>query len=506
MAADVVAVAPAGRSGAPAPVVVAVVVGVTLVGAARRAAGFPAGSLWHDDAWTAAVHLHDWPSLLDTSQTFVGFRALLKVISVPFGTEPAAFQAIPVLLAIAAVPLAYLVGRRIGMAAPAALVAAGLVALSPVLSTYGNRVKPFSFDAVAALVGLWLAIRLIEEPRARRRWLEWTLFAAASIVVSGQLLVLFGSITAVLVIVAGRRTEWRVWAPPVAALGAAVSAWSLLVLAPVSGGPIREVWTRQYIDRSSPVAVVTSTYERAEAVIAGLAGPSRLVVVLVPLVLVAIWRRGPIAWVAIAPLAGAWLAAAAERVPLGAGRTDSYLLPLLAVLVALGVDELWRMADGRAPAWRWVIALAAVGILLALRVPDPAPYPDQDAAPLVDLLERRQRTGDVVVLYPMANFAYGLYADGEIGVEYDPEWPNGWTIRTADRPVVVLPRWARDRPEEYPALVSDSLTGARRVWLLGAHLWRGDFPALQDAIGAQGFREVRRWDASDDAVLVLMER
>ncbi len=125
----------------------------------------------------------------------VGFLLLQKTATVIFGKGELAIRLVPLLAAIAALPMAYVLFRRI--AGPlAALIGVAMLALSEPLIHYAAEGKQYSTDAFFTLVILTLALR----PLTKKRIILLTVVGAIVIWFSHPaLFVLAGAFGAILI-------------------------------------------------------------------------------------------------------------------------------------------------------------------------------------------------------------------------------------------------------------------------------------------------------------------
>ena len=167
--------APRATGRAPALAVAA----LTIVAAALR---FPSlgRSLWLDEAWRANLVLAPseafWSQLLGAGGGGIGapmpplFALALRAVGMVVGHSAVGMRALPVLASLAAVPLAYVVGRRAGGIA-AGLVAALLFAASPTALLHGQELKQYSTDVLVVLVLLASLSAVAASPSAWRGWI-----------------------------------------------------------------------------------------------------------------------------------------------------------------------------------------------------------------------------------------------------------------------------------------------------------------------------------------------
>ena len=116
---------------------------------------------WVDEGISVGIASHplrQLPSLLHKDGSPPLFYAILHGWIRLFGTSPLATHALPLLISLAAVPLAYWAGRTF-YDRGAGLVAAALFATSPFLNWYSTETRMYPLVVVLATVGLALAWR-----------------------------------------------------------------------------------------------------------------------------------------------------------------------------------------------------------------------------------------------------------------------------------------------------------------------------------------------------------
>ena len=150
-----------------------------LIGTVLRLFHYVLGrSLWLDEARLALdIASLSWSELLKPLPYDQAGPPLflwgVKALSVGFGVNEWALRAIPLVAGIGVVWLIHPVARRF-VTAPAATVAAAIVAFSPSLIFFSNEVKPYSSDALVTLVLLGLAAAWHQRPEDTRRWVLLT--------------------------------------------------------------------------------------------------------------------------------------------------------------------------------------------------------------------------------------------------------------------------------------------------------------------------------------------
>lgn len=125
--------------------------------------------LWLDEALTvhiARLPLGDIPAALRHDGHPPLYYFLLHGWMSVFGEGDSAVRALSGVFAVAALPLAWLAGRRFGPVAGAALVA--LLALSPFAIRYGTEARMYSLVMLLVLAGYLLVVHALERPSVAR--------------------------------------------------------------------------------------------------------------------------------------------------------------------------------------------------------------------------------------------------------------------------------------------------------------------------------------------------
>ena len=134
--------------------------------------------LWLDEALTvniAGQPLHDLPSLLRRDGAPPLFYVLLHFWMGAFGTSDLAVRALPGVIGVATVPLAWLAGRRLG-GRTVGWAAMLLVASSPFAVRYDTEARMYSLVAFLTVAG-FLAL-----DRASGAPVPWNLIAVGAVV------------------------------------------------------------------------------------------------------------------------------------------------------------------------------------------------------------------------------------------------------------------------------------------------------------------------------------
>ncbi|MDP9435911.1 MAG: glycosyltransferase family 39 protein, partial [Actinomycetota bacterium] len=127
-------------------------------------------ALWLDEALSVAIAqqpLADLPDALRRDGAPPLYYVLLHGWTALFGTGTAAVRALSQVAALAALPLAWLAGRRLG-GRGAGWTAALLLATSPFAVRYANEARMYSLVVLLVLAGVLALDTALRDPRLRR--------------------------------------------------------------------------------------------------------------------------------------------------------------------------------------------------------------------------------------------------------------------------------------------------------------------------------------------------
>jgi hypothetical protein len=446
------------------------VVGLVATAAILRFEPLGPHSLWIDDAWVSLVwKVHTVSDVRRVSVASPGFVALLKGWFRIVGFSSWRAQAPAFLFGVLGPPALYLTARSWRLGRGAALLAGGLLVVSPVHMRYSARVKAFTLEALAAAIVLLIADRLLSEPLRRTRWYA---FAAAAIVAT------MFSAPLVIVCVPGFAAAFlavrRAKEPlPRAALGATAGyalfslGWYVVAIRGAIDRNLVDYWSKYYISHRSVGDFLSSTARGFTRFAHGFdVLPSVMTLVALAACLVWMSRTRPDRAVLLfGPIAIAAGIAVLHRNPFGGGRTDIYLYADLALILACGADALLTRIPSRVAVATTMAVIVALG---AVSLPVPA-YPKEDFRAMLAVVHANLRTEDAILLYPKARFAAALYTD----------WPfhlrgpvPGASVTTPfdveiDRPLTFVP--VDTVPVHFAATIARATAASRRIWYVGTH-------------------------------------
>jgi hypothetical protein len=417
-------------------------------------------SLWLDEAWRANVALASswsefWSRVLGSGDGGLGapmppiFAVALRLLGVAVGHSAAGMRVIAVGASVAAVPLAYVVGRR--AAGTAAGVAAALCfTAAPAALVHGQELKQYSVDVAVVLALLLATSTVAARPADARSWVALAFTAAlapglaypAALVLPGVALATFA--------VCRTSAERRYWLAAETASALAALAWYALVIGPQRERPrVLAYWAGDFPPLDAAVGPGWYVGQLREFLVYAYGEPAVVagVVTVVGLALAARW----LGVAALVTLATAIAAAAWRVYPLSAGRTTVFLLPFVYVGLAAAVG-VW---DRRAPAYR-VLTVAAALLLLGvvgrgLRHPT-AGLVYEETVPLIAAIDAERQPNDRIYVYDGATQAFRFHHP------------------TVD-PAITLGGSHRNDPTHYAAEVHPLLAPGTRLWLLFAHVF-----------------------------------
>ena len=499
--------APPGAAGEAPPLGAGdavVALGLLAASVVVRAGALGPSSLWLDDAWVAlATRADGVGEVIMVGNTAPGFVALVALVAGVAGFSELGAQLVPFAVGVLGAPVLYLLARRLGLSMTAALVGAGLLATSPNHVAYSTRVKPFTADALGAVAVLVAGWRVVERPAASRRWTSLAAVSVVTVVISAAAAVTVAAAFVAGLSAAGRHRP-RVARPALlasAGVAAFAAAWWASIVRPATTPGLRGYWADHYVDVSrGPGAAAADVADGLAAVVRGFAAlpPEVTVVGLALAAAVVVVRRPGLAILVLTPVAGAVALAALRLAPFGGGRTDVHLSPSLALVVALALHV------GGARLSRPAAVCLAAGLTGALVLGvRPSPYPAEDLAPLVAIVEREARPDDAIAVYSASRWAYALYTSAPVDLQRDRRSANGFDVAVADERVEVLAP-SRHDPAGHARAVDRLAAGHDRIWLISSHAG-DDVAAIEELLADRGFDAVDA-EARPGATLVLWSR
>jgi len=193
---------------------------LVLAGAALRFATLDLQSLWYDEAVTAHLVQMDLGAMLraipGSESTPPLYYVLAWLAAQLAGTGEAALRVLPALCGVATIAVVWAIARRLG-GDRAALYAAALTAVNPMLVWFSQEARAYALLALLAACSALLWLRALESPRTGRL-LAWGAVAALALATHYYALFLVGPQAVWLALrVHGRRAIVTTLALPVAA-------------------------------------------------------------------------------------------------------------------------------------------------------------------------------------------------------------------------------------------------------------------------------------------------
>lgn len=480
------ALLPTGSASARSRVLVLLIVlGIVL----RGWAYFSNVSLWLDELLVSRNilglplrHLLTKPLLLDQVAPR-GFLLFEKLAVDTLGRNELALRFFPFVCSVASLLLFHRLANA-ALAGWAPAVALGLFAIGIPFIQYGVEVKQYIFDATAAMLLVYLALRLRDAGTTTRRLVLTGLAAFVIIWFSQASVVVMGGIGAALTV------EWLIDRDrrTARALLITIPLWAVASLVAILAG-LRSMTpsTREFMDDFWGTGFMPLPFTPSGALrwvwaqsLSLFTDPTllryQLPVLFVALSLVGVvslWRtRRDVALILLGPFVLAVLAAAVHQYPLR-GRLMFYLAPAVVLAIAAGAEQLRR--------WTAVLSRPLGGVVVAAALSSPVlafakghpPYEIENNRALYAYLQQKRQPGDVVHIFPLSRIG-ALYYGERYGLRLG-EWRTALCDRNDTRAFV------RD---------VDQYRGVRRLWLVsgGARPYRSARAAVRDYLATIGVR------------------
>lgn len=381
-------------------------------------------SLWADEA-RLALNIVDksYAQLLgplDENQAApIGFLVATKRLTETFGFGEGVLRAIPFAAGVLTLPLVWLAGRELAGKRGAAI-AASLVAVSEPLIYYSNEFKQYSVDAFLCVSLVWLGMRAERRGKAVD-WLSLCVAGSVALPLSHPAVFVCAGVGLSLLTSVWRRRGTRGFVAPATVsivwLVCFLALYAFVIRHVSNSVYLRTFWGGAFPTQSpawwidvalglfaDPVGL-TSTGLAAVCAIAGGAVLWRgrrheLALVVMPVVLVivaAVCRLYPLRH----PLPFAYPPA---------GRLVLFIAPLLALLVAVGVEG-WRLRGEKLGAWFAPLIWCLLMLQPLTKAIDRTLHPPQrqELRQLLDAVAEHARPEDRVLLYWQAEPAYRFY-------------------------------------------------------------------------------------------------
>jgi hypothetical protein len=163
-------------------------------------------------------------------------------------------------------------------------------------------------------------------------------------------------------------------------------------------------------------------------------------------------------------LFGILFASASRRFPLGTGRVDLFLLPLVAILLGAGVAF---VGEVKRFALRTLWAAAVAGfVVLKFPAPRTPTYPVQVSSPLVTFLAQEKNGDDALLVNVHGTFALGYYSPWPPSFVADASLGTGFYVVPQTARVYVI----GEQPDDARNAVARAISAhPARIFLLTVH-------------------------------------
>jgi 4-amino-4-deoxy-L-arabinose transferase-like glycosyltransferase len=152
------------------------VAAITALAAIVRLVGLGSESFWYDEAFSAEIAARPAWALFSGIARDLGnpplHPLLLHVWALAFGGSDASLRALSAAAGILTIPLVWLVGRRLA-SERAALLAAALLAASPLHVELSQEARAYALATLLGLASVLALLRAAERPRSHWRWVVY---------------------------------------------------------------------------------------------------------------------------------------------------------------------------------------------------------------------------------------------------------------------------------------------------------------------------------------------
>lgn len=513
---------------------------IVLFGLWTRVGGFSSHQLWFDDAWVAVpakVPLSEAIHMVNTTPLFSIFMRQWIL----WGPDATWWAQIPAfvtgLIAIVAV---YRLLKYFGSAETLSLLAALVIAASPIVCDYSTRLKQYNLDIIFACLILWLAEKWRRTPSLRGA-LSLALVSMLSLFTSASSIVIVAPVLGVAALLARREKLRRPQA--VLLLGIVGSSFVfewIVWLSQLSHGLFVGWRNRGYLlDTRSFHKLAFSLQTMGSQffhwmldlptghladpdhhiTILGLTISALVAMFMASLVAGTLWRYlrrpfntpEPLVIAALA-LSFSALLALVRRSPFGGGRTDEVIYPALLLLMAALFTQLQPRITRVIPQASKVLVAISVVALLFVGLSNRAHYPSIDLKTPVAQMEAARQPGDITVIDPWLGFTWAAANIPTFTVSRQKfmfDWSQGFHVDGNSQYVFsenyFFPSWV------YPYLKDDTT----RLWYVaetGSPAWPATSPQDQiyvtrnlAALLKQGWYETGRSFGGDHVKIVELK-
>jgi hypothetical protein len=479
-----------------------------------RIPGLAPASLYRDDAWQMlAARVHTWSQLVRIMQEAPGYTLMVHFWGEATGTSSLAAQFPSFVASTVAAPVFFYLLRRLNFSRLCAATSSTLL-LSGVAAHFSDRVKPYAFDELIAVVLVFLAIRTVREP-TRRRWAALAAVAAAGTAFSLSALPVTLGLPVAAGLGAGLHRHRRAVALATGApAGVGAVLWFTFVHHNPGRAELHLFWAStlggSVIHRA--VATMTGVLTLGANLSPGFfVAPAAILAVALPVVVALLLvRRRWLGAVVASPILIAAGGQLAGVFPFDGGRVDLGLFPVAALALGVGLDLARERTAGAALRSSMSVAPVVLALLATYTATfGPMRYAFvEDTRALVQTELARHHPHDVVIVAPESVYGYALYATQPPQLVPSADSVTGFAVRIPSAPGILLLDPHLDGSESYYA-ASTSLRSLRvrdlrlvhadlartapsRVWLMGC--WRDTEPSMLDRVITRlGYVAAERW-------------
>lgn len=338
---------------------------------------------------------------------------------------------LPSLLAgVAALPLFFFLARRV-LSLRGTLIAVALFSCLAPLVYFSEEVKQYSTDVAVGLAILLASIRLLAEPRSRKLFSIWATVGCVGIFFSFPAILVLGGATTVLLLssAAAARKEKTGVIPAILPLVAAGAIFAGLVwvngrvfLRGLMHGQVHDGLMRDWLAKGGfpPYAPneaapwtwmsLHNLFSSFETMFLYNAADLAMFLAIVGGGSLLLGKKRFVGMLVVSPVVVAVVAAFMRKYPL-ADRLALYLVPVLTLLIAQGIDAVWGVSGWE----RMTVGLLATTMVLAgpaVRSGYDSRYPlgREETKEVYLNVRRNWRPGDVILLSHMAAPSFEYYA------------------------------------------------------------------------------------------------
>jgi hypothetical protein len=407
---------------------------IVIFGVWTRVSGFTGHELWFDDAWVAVpakAPLGQAIHMVDTTPLFtIGMRQWIL-----WGPDATWWAQMPAFISgLIAIVAIYRLLKYFGASENLSLLAALVIAASPIVVNYSTHLKQYNLDIIFASLILWLAEKWRRAP-SRRGVLTLALVSVLALFTSASAIVVVAPVLGVSTLMAWRDKARR---PQVASLLTIVGTSFLIEwiiwLSKLSPG-LYFGWRRRgyLLDTRTLHGFVFSletmgsqffhwmldlpTGHRPDPdhqiTILGLTISAVVMIFMVKLVGGTLWRflKQPLTapqplTVPACVLTLTVVLALVGRSPFGGGRTDEVIYPALLLLITALLTELQPRLRNFSPRVTTGLLALAVAALLFVGLTNRASYPSIELKNPVAQMEAVRQPTDYVVIDPWLSFTW----------------------------------------------------------------------------------------------------